>query len=66
MKIIICLTIIIITKYSFQLRIERKLDAAGDAYALATTYSAAAVVVNRVLKLQKWGSLKDSRNGSIL
>jgi len=24
MKIIICLTIIIITKYSFQLRIERK------------------------------------------
>jgi len=53
MKIIICLTIIIITKYSFQLRIERKLDAAGDAYALATTYSAAAVVVNRVLKLQK-------------
>jgi hypothetical protein len=42
------------------------LAVAGDACVHSIIYFAVAVVVNKVLKLQKWGSLKDSRNGLIL
>ena len=63
---IICWTIIIITKYSFLLKIEKMLAAAGDVCAHATIYFAAAFAVNKESKSLKGDSWRDSRNGSIL
>jgi hypothetical protein len=50
---IICWTIIIITKYSFLLKIEKMLAGAGDVCAHATIYFAAAVAVNKESKSLK-------------
>ena len=53
MIIIICLIIIIITKYSFLLKIGKMLAAAGDVCAHVIIYFVAVVAVNKASKSLK-------------
>ena len=53
MIIIICLIIIIITKYSFLLKIGKMLAAAGDVCARVIIYFVAVVAVNKASKSLK-------------